>query len=318
MQFGYREELAVEHCKQTVAFAQQLQGAVNFEDLCPTLMSKSERIQGSVTEPTVVILHNTVKKLTGSFLPSQNQPRGTCTSRGVKRVLDLLQYAQIDSGMLFEFRPTNHAIIYGLGREIAGMLGGNPNNSNDDGCTGSAVARGVVNGGNLTYEDTSDTTDNENDDRLACLYGARGVPSEYKTAASAHLVKGLAAIKTLEAAKASILSGRAFTVASNVGFLGNGGRYVRNSNGICRAGSNWSHQMCITGYCSDLAGQGPAYLQDQSWGPNQPSGPLGPYEIPSYSFWTIESDLKRQISQNDSWTFAGMEGWNTSLIHWLI
>jgi hypothetical protein len=94
-----------------------------------------------------VILHDAAKRALGAFLPAQNQPRGTCTSRGLKRHLDLQQCSRIAGGEPLAFHEVNHAIIYGLGREIAGMLGGNPNDQNDDGCTGAAVARGAVKGG---------------------------------------------------------------------------------------------------------------------------------------------------------------------------
>jgi hypothetical protein len=312
---GYRidkrdERVAVVRAQLVIS-----QGSADFSDLAPHLVAKGVLLDTS-GGPVVVSLHDVVKNLTGSFLPSQYQNRGTCTSRGLARVLNLLQYAQIKAGKQVTFKEVNHAVIYGLGRETAGMLGGNPNNQNDDGCTGVDVGKGVVNGGDLTYEDTTED-DNRNDDTVACLWGAKGVPQKYKEKARTHLVTGMAACNSFDDVKASILSGRAVTIASGVGYTGNRGGFVRDSNGVCRAGGSWPHQMCFTGYASDIGGLGECLLQDQSWGPDQPSGPIGPIDIPSYSFWVVRKDAERQIRERDCWTFSGLAAWD-DLFHWLV
>ncbi len=68
------------------------------------------------------------------------------------------------------FKLASHAFIYGAGREHANMLGGDPNDENDDGCTGAAVAWACVNTGNLTNVEAGD----DDSDVLACQWGAKG------------------------------------------------------------------------------------------------------------------------------------------------
>lgn len=314
MKFGYRQELAAEHVADTRAW-------ISMTGQEPDIDRAAPGIVGTKASPDrPIVLHDACKKVTGSFLPAQNQPRGTCTSRGLKRDLDVMQCVMIAAGAPLAFKQTNHAIIYGLGREIAGMLGGNPNNEDDDGCTGAAVGRGAVQGGELTYDDTTEPGDNENSDTLACQYGARGVPANYKEMAKSHLVKSMAQVKSTIQGRDLIANGYGFTVASNVGYEGIRGQHVfaRDKNGRAHRGGSWSHQMTVQGYTPDLNGDGPCFLIDQSWGPLSPDGPIGPIEIPTYSFWVLESDLAVQIAQNDSWTFSGFDGWPADLIHWLI
>jgi hypothetical protein len=258
-----------------------------------------------------VILHDAAKRALGAFLPAQNQPRGTCTSRGLKRHLDLQQCSRIAGGEPLAFHEVNHAIIYGLGREIAGMLGGNPNDQNDDGCTGAAVARGAVKGGELRYEDTTEPTDNRDDDRLACLFGARGVPQGYKDAAALHRAKDVAQVTTLASARLAAVNGYGFTVASTVGFE----PFRRNADGFCRPGGSWPHQMCCTGYRVDKDW----FLIDQSWGPDQPPGPIGDIDIPPYSFWVDAAAMTKMLSMQDAWVVSTFDGWPSDLtLRWLI
>jgi hypothetical protein len=311
---GYKKDMAPASVARVRAALVKKQGSADFADLAPRAVAKAATVAAGVT----VVLNNVVKKQSGSFLPSQYQNRGTCTSRGAKRVFDLLQYAQIEAGKAFQFKEVNHAIIYGLGREKAGMLGGNPNNERDDGCTGVDVGHGAVEGGELSYDDTTEP-DNRDDDTVACEWGARGVPANYKAAAKKHLVTGMAAVNSTADARAAILAGRAVTVASDIDYMDRRGNFVRDANGACkRGGHRWPHQMCYTGYTDDLNGQGPHFLQDQSWGATQPGGQIGPIEIASYSFWVSEADAAAQIGQKDSWVFAGVEGFEAVLLHWLM
>jgi len=314
--FGYRQELASAHVNDARAW-------ISMRGEEPDVDRAAPGIVGAKAAPDrPVVLHDVCKKVIGDYIPSQNQPRGTCTSRGLKRDLDVMQCVMIGAGAPLVFKQTNHAIIYGLGREIAGMLGGNPNNENDDGCTGAAVGRGAVQGGELTYEDTTEPGDNENSDTLACQYGARGVPTEYKAKAKNHLVKNMAQVKTTDQGRDLIVNGYGFTVASNVGFMGirssRSVMFTRDSNGRAHRGGTWSHQMTVQGWTPDLAGDGECFLVDQSWGPGEPDGPIGPIPIPSYSFWILKKDLAAMLAQDDSWTFSGFDGWPADLIHWLI
>jgi hypothetical protein len=295
--FGWRPELADAHVE---ALTQNLaaQGIpVRFQDQAPHLMQGADP-----TKPA--ILHDVAKKVTGDFLRSQNQPRGTCTSRGAKRAVDLTQCVLIAAGEPYEFKYTSHAVLYGLGREHAGMLGGNPNNENDDGCSGAAMAWAANQGGNLANDEDQD---DDNKDDMACLWGARGCPSEIKTKAAQRLIKAVALVRTPEETRDALVSGHAVTVASNVGFEGIPAQHVfgRDQDGRAHRRGTWNHQMCFTGYRPDKQW----FLVDQSWGPSSPDGPIGDLPIPSYSFWAAWDDAAAMIRQGDSWAFSGFVGW---------
>lgn len=304
-QFGYRTELAAAHKTEVIRRLQAAGKPAALHLAAPHLVR-------SVPTKTVV-LHDAAKAVLGDYLQPQNQPRGTCISRGAKRIVDLTQCVRIGAGDGLKFAYSSHAVIYGAAREHVGMLGGDPNDANDDGCTGSAAAWAVNNAGNLRNVDVKD---DDNDDKLACLWGARGVPAEVKEAADDHLIKGIANAVTFDQVKIAIGNGYGVTVASDVGFEGNG--FQRDRDGVCRRGGQWPHQMCFTGYSPNLSGRGEALLVDQSWGPDQPGGPLGPIPIPSYSFWVLRPDAEAMISQGDTWVYSGFDGWPADQLHWLI
>lgn len=245
-----------------------------------------------VGEDRTVILHHLARGSLGKFLQSQYQNRGTCVSRGAKRVADLCQAIAIGFGAPFAFEYLSHAYIYGTCREHGGDL------SNQDGAVGAWAAWSVGNDGNLR---NSDVGDNDNDDALAVKWGARGVPSDIKSQGRLHLIKKVVPIASCEEARDWIASGiGGITVASNVGYEGQ-----RNSQGVVRRRGSWSHQMCLTGWRHDRK----QFLQDQSWGPDQPGGPIGDIEIPSYSWWTEWDDVAQQIRERDTFGFAWVDAW---------
>lgn len=297
--FGYRPFLAPAATARLVGSLRAAHGAARFADAAPHLAGTGEG--------KTVILHQAAKKTLGAFLRSQYQDRGTCVSRGAKRIVDLTQCVQIAGGAIHEFKYVSHAYIYGTCREHGGDL------SNEDGAVGAWAAWSVANDGNLTNEDAGD---DDNADALAVKWGARGVPAETKTKGRLHLIKRVAQARSFAEVRDAICNGYGVTIASDVGYEGNGG-FKRDQNGACRAGGSWAHQMCYTGYCDDLAGQGPHLLQDQSWGPDQPGGPTGPIEIPTYSFWTRQRDAERQIAQGDCWIFSAFDGWPSGQLPWL-
>lgn len=240
------------------------------------------------------MLSHLVKQTLGGFFKSQYQPRGTCVSRGAKRVVDLCQALAVYFGSPLTFDYASHAYIYGTCREHGGDL------SYEDGAVGAWAAWSVANDGNLRNADVSD---DDNLDDLAVKWGAKGVPADVKAKGRLHAVKKVVPIKSYAEARDWIASGiGGVTVASNVGYEGS-----RDSNGVIRRHGSWSHQMCFTDQRED--GTMKALLQNQSWGPDQPGGPLGSVEIPSYCWWTLQDDVEQQIAENDTFGFAWVDGW---------
>src|SRR5581483_1393104 len=74
-------------------------------------------------EGKTVLLSDAVKMVLGKHMPAQQQPRGTCVSRGWSRAVDYLQCVQIALGHLpQEYQYISHAAVYGMAKEIGGDL----------------------------------------------------------------------------------------------------------------------------------------------------------------------------------------------------
>jgi hypothetical protein len=253
-----------------------------------------------------VILHEAPKTVLGRFLAAQNQPRGTCVSRGAKRTCDLQIFVQIVAGEPLEVPDTeaklvSHAYIYGTCRMHGNDL------SNEDGAVGAWAAWSCANDGNLT---NADVGDDDNKDDLAVKWGARGVPSDVREKGKLHLSTGVAQVRSSDEIRDSVCALKPVTCASDVGFE----PFRRNQDGVCRRGGSWPHQMCVTGYRDDLD----AFLLDQSWGPDQPSGPIGTIDIPSYSFWIMRRDMDAIVRQGDCWAFDAVGAWESQEMRWLV
>jgi hypothetical protein len=248
-----------------------------------------------------VVLHERARKLLGDYLPAQKQTRGTCVGRGAKRAVDLLQAdealeAREKGGLTGRFVPVSHSWIYAACRQHAGYLNA------QDGAVGAWAAWSVANDGVLASDDAGDADDS---DDTAVLWGQEGVPVRLRPQAKRQIVQAVALVKTTGELAQALAQCRPVTVASTLGFE----PFVRDEDGVVASGGYWPHQMCFTGYAPDLAGRGEAFLVDQSWGAEEPRGPLGPYPIPPYSFWVLAADARRMLAAGDSWAFDRFAGW---------
>ncbi len=262
----------------------------------PSLHEQCPEIKG-ISEDKTVILPHIAKKVLKSFFQSQYQPRGTCVSRGAKRSYDHCQSLAIFLGEPREFFYSSHALIYGACREYGNYL------SRQDGAVGEWAAWAVKNVGNLRNQDLND---DDNKDDLAVEWGYRGVPKDIKKRSieEAHFIVDIVPIRSVQEAADFICAGfGAITVASNVGYEGQ-----RNSQGVVRRRGSWSHQMMFSAWRHDRK----QLLQEQSWGSDQPGGPIGDIEIPSYSWWTESDDAAVQIKENDCFGFKWVKGWKAA------
>ena len=114
-----------------------------------------------------------------------------------------------------KFELSSHAFIYGAGRDHGGMLGGDPADDNDDGWHRCRRCLGVCNVGNLTNEQAGD--DDNSEVRLACLWGAKGVPDDMTKLAGTYRVSNTLVQKASDV-RDLICSLKPVTVASDVGF----------------------------------------------------------------------------------------------------
>lgn len=237
-----------------------------------------------------VFLYKAWKDVLGSYPSYPAQQIGDCTSFGSGHTLDLLQCIEIATGAKIEYRETCTEAIYGMGREVAGMLGGG------DGCMGTAVAKAISEGGVITREKVGPYSG-----QRAKQWGGRGgVPDDVKKAAAEFKGTVTTLITTLDEHDAALANGY-----PSAGGFGEGFSMHRDADGVCRKQGRWGHEVgCSAKRTRNGRKQ---YLLDQSWGNNVPDGPTTD-EQPSFSFWISAEDMAGILAQRDWLTFSLFSG----------
>ncbi len=265
-----------------------------FAEAAPDLVEDSKK------RDTDALLWDACKKVTGGHLVAKKQSIGCCVSMGYSTGVDALQCVEIAlKGEAEEFHPVSHAAIYGMARELGGMLGGG------DGLYGSVASQSVSTLGVVTDEFAKDSP---TDDKLAKEWGRRGAPAEIKSQAKNNLVKTVSQVKTAAECKAALQNGYPVPVCSGVGFT-----MTRDNDGFCKASGSWAHCMAILGYRADKD----AFCIIQSWGNNTPDGPctLGQ---PDYSFWVTSATINKMLKEGDSFALSAFNGFPARELNWLI
>jgi hypothetical protein len=238
-----------------------------------------------------VFLYLAFKEVIGKF-PSYNaQLIGDCTSHGSTHSIDLTQCIQIalqKKSMVFKELTTE--VTYGLGREIAGMLGGG------DGCTGAAVAKALTDYGTVSREILGPYDGNR-----AKAWGRSGVPADVKKEAAANKLQTAALVTTLEELDAAIDNGYVGAVASDQGF-----GMVRDADGVCKPHGTWGHEMGL-GWARKTINGIVHYLVTQSWGPETPTGPT-PDDMPHFTFYADEHTVLSMLRARDTFVFSTYAG----------
>jgi hypothetical protein len=280
-----------EHNPDRIAFAMSQDA---FSDVA------SHLFQGS--PPETVLLYKAWKDVLGQYPAYPAQEIGDCTSFGTGHANDLLQCVQIAIGKKpFEFHETCTEAIYGVGRELANMLGGG------DGCYGGAVAKAVSQVGATDRKSVGPYSGSR-----AKSWGRSGVPADVKAKLAAHKVGSIALVATTDDVVTALANGNPCIVCSNQGFT-----MTRDTNGMCSAKGAWAHCMCIIGYRTHNGNK--EFCIGQSWGPSTPSGPTTD-DQPDFSFWITSSTLASMLRGQDSWALSAFDGWPGQAIpaHWTI
>jgi hypothetical protein len=272
----------------------------------PRFGAAAQDLEGT-GEGKTVLLSDVAKKLLGKHLPAQQQPRGTCVSRGWSRAIDYLECVQIVLGNRpQEFQFCSHAVIYGMGKEVGGDLGPQNRREDGDGLVGAWAARAVTTMGAVRNEDVGDRDAGTDD--LAIQYAVKGVPADVKAKALSHLVKTVSLVTTPEQARDAICNGYPVSCCSGQGFT-----MTRDSDGKCRPQGSWSHCMMWSAYRDDRK----QFLVEQSWGQNTPSGPTGDLDIPDNAFWIDWDVAARMLRGEDSFALSNFDGWLAQNLDWL-
>ena len=267
----------------------------------PHFAAAASHLAGTGAGKTV-LLSDAAKKVKGAHLPAQQQPRGTCVSRGWSRAVDYLECVQIAIGnKAAEYKSVSHAYVYGTCREIGHDL------SNQDGAVGAWAAQAVHDYGVITNDDAHDKDAGYDD--LAVEWGARGVPQPFKDLGKKHIVRTVSLVKTPEEARDALGNGYPLSVCSGQGFT-----MHRDSDGHCRPQGSWSHCMMWSAYRDDKRW----FLVEQSWGQNTPDGPLGDLDIPDNAFWIDWDVAARMLAEEDSFALSSFDGFPAQTLTWLI
>lgn len=247
-----------------------------------------------------VFLYRAWKEALGDYPAYVRQEIGDCTSFGSAHAVDLLQCVEIVIGKEpISYLETCTEFIYGVGREIANMLGGG------DGCYGVAVAKALTTVGAVPRKLVGPYSG-----RRAKEWGGRGVPAEMKTAAAPFKLGSSAMVTTCDELDAALANGYPCAGGFSQGFT-----MHRDANGCCQQSGRWGHEQCITG--RRRRGGRREYLMCQSWGPNVPDGPQTD-DQPNFSFWIDETAAASIVSQNDFLAFSKFPGFEKRPLpsHW--
>lgn len=227
------------------------------------------------------------------------QQIGDCVGFGNAHGIDLLETVelyqlQIDAASVHR---TATEALYAMAKEISNDLGV------FDGSYGGAAAKAMVRWGLLSYADLGDLGfDTVYSGDRAKQWGMSGVPAKVKDAAVSSKLRSAALVQTVEEAGAAIQNGHPVPICTARGFT-----MTRDAQGRCRIQGRWGHCMCLGGYRGADSGFDPGFLVLQSWGPDQPGGPVV-LNQPSWSFWADTADIARILAEGDSFALAGAAG----------
>lgn len=235
-----------------------------------------------------VLLYRAWKMALGDYPSYHRQEIGDCTSFGSGHAVDLLQC--IEQVLLNEptgYLETCTEAIYGMGREIANMLGGG------DGCYGVAVAKALVEHGAVPRKLIGDGTYSG---QRAKKWGSSGVPAEVKTEMAKYRMGAAALVTTLAELDAALAN-----LYPAAGGFSQGFTMHRDQDGACQQSGRWGHEQCCA--ARRVRNGRRQYLLCQSWGPGVPDGPLTD-DQPNFSFWIDEQAMASILGQKDFLAFS--------------
>ena len=242
--------------------------------------------------------------------PNVNQKSvGCCVGCGWKHSADVCQATAILNGAPFEWKPVSVEVIYAGSRVDVG--GGR---MRGDGSVGAWAEKWCQSAGGIAAMQKYQSVDLSTfSPARARQWGSRGIPSDVKTAAREHPVKGCALVKSWADVKKAIQQGYPVAVCSDQGF-----RMTRDSTGRCRPQGVWPHCMAIIGVRTAGDGHTEGGFILNSWGDNAHTGPVWPPDMPVAGFWADASVIDRMVRQGDSFALADVAGFPARKLDWTV
>jgi hypothetical protein len=242
-----------------------------------------------------VLLYKCFTEVFSGYPDYPAQQIGDCVSFGHAHANDCLMTVEAYLGDLpvESIRRTATEFLYGEARKVSGDLGWG------DGSYGGAAVKAMTTVGMLSYGQLKDAGESDAySGSRAKQWGRTGPPTKLEPIAADYKLGAAALLQSADDMGRAIQNGHPCTICTAHGFT-----EQRDADGFCRLRGRWGHCMHVTAYRADK----PGFLIVQSWGPDQPSGPLA-LDQPSYSFWCTLEDMARIIDEGDSYALAGSPG----------
>lgn len=256
--------------------------------------------------PKSVFLWKAELILTGKIKSYSQGQVGSCVSFGTNTAIRRTMAAEIVAGESEEYTDIAEEVTYAGSRVEVG--GGRISGDGSIGAWAAefvrkwgVVARAVHGQYDLTAYSESRCRD----------WGRRGVPDDLEPLAKKHSVQAITKVTNLDELKQALAQGYGVAVCSDQGFS-----MRRDENGVAQPSGSWAHCMCFDGYYED---GGKLFVHDEnSWGPNAHTGPVGWGDPPPSGFWCEGRVAERMLRQNDSWAFSRFAGFPARKLSWII
>lgn len=262
----------------------------------------------SMTEGVRVCMWEGAQKAIGKHVRTFRQEIGDCVSFGAATAVMYLTVMQMALGQNWEYHEVFQPFIYGTSRcDVGGQ------HDYSDGSTGSWAAQAVNQYGVLFYDDKDVPAYAGS---VAKKWGYSGPPKEFYPVAKDNPVKTTAKVTSFDQLVKAIGNGYPCTIASSVGFEGDGNMQGKISGGKCWGvrGSSWMHQMAVIAV--DTVDSRPGAFIMNSWGanvwPEQPDG------APPGGFWADAKYMEDILGQGDSYAFSNFDGFPAQEIDFAI
>lgn len=238
--------------------------------------------------------------------PEDQKNVGSCVSFGCARAIEYSNLVEIANGDQEEFKYLCRPVIYGGSRvEIGG------GKIRGDGSIGAWAAKfvtsyGVIDQGKYAGYNLADYSP-----ALCREWGSKGVPDALENFIKEHKVSNTTLVKTVDEAQKALAQGYGISVCSNQGFTTR-----RDPNGICYPSGSWNHCMSITGYTT-IKDTLYFYIEN-SWGQYLGTSNLAPNQANYATFLAKHDVVARMLAQNDSFAFAGLNGFKKRKLDWTL
>lgn len=252
----------------------------------PTLAGAAPHLMAAAAPNDPILLYKAWRQVLGKDPAYPAQQIGDCVSFGHGHGNDLLQCIEISLGEPAVYQETDTEFIYGMSREVAGILG------RQDGSYGAAAVKAMTTVGMVSRAMLG--SDGTYSGQRARSWGLHGPPDSVRTEAAPFKLGSAAQVTTWDELVAAMRNGYPVTICSNQGFT-----LTRDSDGFCRARGTWGHCMFIAGVRFDR----PGACICQSWGPDCPTGPTA-LDEPSFSFWADRAVVEHILGEGDSWALS--------------